>query len=39
MSTMCTYPDELSFDKVGVKALNDTDLVLILAKPLEGFYL
>ena len=33
------YPDEMSFDQVGVKALNDTDLVLILAKPLEGFYL
>ena len=33
------YPDEMSFDKVGVKALSDTELVLILAKPLEGFYL
>ena len=30
------YPDEMSFDKVGVKALSDTELVLILAKPLEA---
>lgn len=33
-----TYP-ELSFDTVGVKALNDTELVLIIDKPLDGFYL
>ena len=33
-----TYP-ELSFDKVGIKALSDTELVLILEAPLEGFYL
>jgi len=30
---------ETSFDQVGVKSLSDTELVLILAKPLEGFYL
>ena len=33
-----TYP-EMTFDAVGVKALNDTELVLIIDKPLEGFYL
>ena len=33
-----TYP-EISFDKVGIKALSDTELVLILERPLEGFYL
>ena len=34
-----TPEDEVSFDSVGVKALSDTELVLILEKPLEGFYL
>ncbi len=33
-----TYP-EMAFDAVGVKALNDTELVLIIDKPLDGFYL
>ena len=33
------YPDAVTFDQVGVKALSDTELVLILDKPLEGFYL
>lgn len=33
-----TYP-ELDFDKVGIRALSDTELVLILERPLEGFYL
>ncbi|MBE5867782.1 MAG: hypothetical protein E7293_02315 [Lachnospiraceae bacterium] len=32
------YP-EISFDQVGVTALSDTELVLILKKPLDGFYL
>jgi oligopeptide transport system substrate-binding protein len=32
------YP-ELSFDTVGVKAVSDYELVLIMDKPLEGFYL
>ncbi len=32
------YP-EVAFDKVGIQALSDTELVLILTKPLEGFYL
>lgn len=31
-----TYP-EMSFDEVGMKAPSDTELVLILEKPLEGF--
>ena len=33
------YADGFPFEKVGIKALNDKELVLILAKPLEGFYL
>ena len=33
-----TYP-EVSFDKVGIKALSDTELVVILESPLDGFYL
>ena len=33
------YEDGFPFEKVGVKALSDKELVLILAKPLEGFYL
>lgn len=32
------YP-ETAFEKVGIKALSDTELVLILTKPLQGFYL
>ena len=32
------YP-ELSFDQVGIIAESDTDLVLVLQNPLEGFYL
>lgn len=31
-----TYP-EMSFDQVGMKALSDTELVLILEQPLQGF--
>ena len=33
------FEDGMPFDKVGVKALSDTELLLILSKPLEGFYL
>ena len=33
-----TYP-ELDFEKVGVKALSDTEVVFILDKPLSGFQL
>ena len=33
-----TY-EEISFDTVGVKAVSDYELVLIIDKPLEGFYL
>ena len=33
------FAADFPFDKVGIKALNDKELVLILAKPLEGFYL
>ena len=33
-----SYP-ETAFDKVGIRALSDTELVLILERPLEGFYL
>ncbi len=33
-----TYPD-VSFDEVGIKALSDTELVIILESPLDGFYL
>lgn len=33
-----TYP-ETKFDNVGIKALSDTELVLIIEDPLEGFYL
>lgn len=33
-----TYP-EMTMDQVGVKALSDTELVLIMDKELEGFYL
>ncbi len=32
------YP-EMPFENVGVQALNDKELVYILTKPLEGFYL
>ncbi len=32
------YP-EMSIDEVGIKAISDTELVLILEKPLKGFYL
>ena len=31
--------ERTEFDTVGVKALSDTELVLILESPLEGFYL
>lgn len=30
---------ETSFDEVGIKALSDTELVIILESPLDGFYL
>ena len=30
---------EVSFDKVGIRALSDTELVIILESPLDGFYL
>lgn len=30
---------EVSFDQVGIKALSDTELVIILESPLDGFYL
>ena len=33
-----TYP-EVSLDTVGIKALSDTEVVFILNRPLEGFYL
>ena len=33
-----TY-EEISFDTVGIKAVSDYELVLIIDKPLEGFYL
>ncbi|MBR2660192.1 MAG: hypothetical protein IKE15_02185 [Clostridia bacterium] len=33
------FAGDFPFEKVGIKALNDKELVLILAKPLEGFYL
>lgn len=33
-----TYP-EISFDKVGIKALSDTEVVFIYDAELEGFYL
>ena len=33
------YPDAIPFDRVGIKALDENTLVIILAKPLEGFYL
>ncbi len=33
-----TY-EEIPFDSVGVKAVSDYELVLIIDKPLEGFYL
>ena len=33
-----TYPD-FDFENVGIKAISDTELVLILEEPLEGFYL
>ncbi|MDR0928466.1 MAG: ABC transporter substrate-binding protein [Oscillospiraceae bacterium] len=33
-----SYP-VLDFESVGIKALSDTELVLILERPLEGFYL
>ncbi|MBQ8409060.1 MAG: DUF4044 domain-containing protein [Clostridia bacterium] len=33
-----TY-EEMEFDKVGIKAVSDYELVLIMDKPLEGFYL
>lgn len=33
-----TYP-EMSFDEVGIFALSDTEFVMVLAKPLEGFNL
>lgn len=33
-----TYP-EIDFEKVGVKALSDTEVVFILDKPLSGFQL
>ncbi len=33
------FPDAMTFDKVGVKALSDTELVLVLETSLEGFYL
>lgn len=33
-----TY-SEVDFDTVGIRALSDTELVLILEDPLEGFYL
>ncbi|MBR2975042.1 MAG: hypothetical protein IKC47_04805 [Clostridia bacterium] len=38
--TICehTYP-ELSFDKVGIKAVSDTEIVYILDQELKGFYL
>ena len=32
------YP-EISFDEVGMFALSDTELVIVLEKPLQGFYL
>ena len=31
--------DEVTFDQVGIKALSDTELVLVLNDELEGFYL
>ncbi len=31
-----TYPD-MTFDEVGMKALSDTELVLIATKPIKGF--
>ena len=30
---------EVSFDQVGIKAISDTELVIILESPLDGFYL
>lgn len=33
-----TYPN-LDFDKVGIKAVSDYELVIIMERPLEGFYL
>ena len=33
-----TYP-EISIEEVGIFALSDTELVLVLKKPLDGFYL
>ena len=33
-----TY-DEISFDTVGIKAVSDTELVIIMERPLSGFYL
>ena len=33
-----TYP-EFDFENVGIKALSDTELLLILEEPMEGFYL
>ncbi len=30
---------EVSFDQVGIRALSDTELVIILESPLDGFYL
>ncbi len=33
-----TYP-EISIEEVGIFALSDTELVLVLEKPLDGFYL
>ena len=38
MTYTSVYP-EASFDTVGVKAISDTELVLILEDPLKGFYL
>ena len=37
-TTTITNP-EVSFDQVGIKAISDTELVIILESPLDGFYL
>lgn len=39
LGTMVDYAADYSFDNVGVIALSDTELALVLVKPLEGFYL
>ena len=33
------YADGFPFEKVGIKALSDTELLMILTKKLQGFYL